>query len=125
MYGNDFPDDQMRVRSLVTKFEDPIQATFEMNGGLCNPTRPHEVRGQGMEANLGNFADRWRKVFRANLNLLRHRFGDRVDHVFAGFDNVADRVLQAMFALMSGNRLCRIAAGPTESRFVFDSCMTI
>jgi hypothetical protein len=51
MYSDDFPDDQMRVRSLVTKIEDPIQATFEMNGGLCNPTRPHEVRGQGMEAN--------------------------------------------------------------------------
>jgi hypothetical protein len=55
---------------------------------------------QGVEADFGDFADRWWKIIGTNLDLLCHWFGDGVDDVFVRLENVTHRILQAVLTLM-------------------------
>ena len=98
--GNDFANDQMRVRSLVSELLRPVQAAFEMHGRLRNARRANQSRWQDMKANFLDFADRTRKALRARLDLSRHALGNRVDDVLLRLEHVADRILQPVFTFV-------------------------
>jgi hypothetical protein len=67
-----------------------------------------------VEANFRSLADRWWENLGANLNLDRHGLGDRVDHVFFGLQDVADRVLETVFGFMGHKTQQRRRHGTTN-----------
>ena len=57
MRGDDLANDQMRVRSVVTELNSPMQAAFKIDRRFHDSAGSHEGRGQGVEASFCDFAD--------------------------------------------------------------------